>query len=690
MKGHNASRHLVTLFAAIGLFWSSAAVAQAPVGFEVRTWNWASSQRLDYFTVESGETMPAGGFELGLMFTYLNSPLNLALDDDRLARNINHQILADLAVAWAPIHRLQFHLDVPIYLVQISEFSAESLLLESELEGAGIGGIRLTPKVMLVERGADGDGFALALHAGIVLPTGSLDRGQGDDGWRVTPSIDADYRFNRWSLGANLGYYVRPRHELLNLDVDDQLRWALAARFDVTDQLRTNVDGEEVVVPEFQIIGELRGGYTTVRRPDDQEPELSFSDHMEIDVGGRYLTDMWITTFGFGTGLIAGYGVPDVRIFISATYAPLEEACDEDYDNFEDWDCVPDPDNDEDGVLDVDEGETTMPNGELRSCAGEDRDVDSGFLYLAEDHDGFEDEDGCPEVDNDEDGVHDYPASPDDDTRLLSGDIRDVCPGVDADKADDFLQVAEDYDIFEDEDGCPEVDNDGDGVHDHPIDPASPEGEETVLSGDPWDQCPGTDRDVETHFAECGVVPDRRRDHWGANPVANQCVFTETYATLEDSDPTRPGCPFHVPPPLIFPAYFSFDVGGEVQTRSLEAVATIATLLRENPQIRLVRIEGHTDLRGTEEYNMELSQRRAQTVYRLLIREGVDPERLRVEWYGETRPFIPNATTEAEHQANRRVEFHIEDWGGGALNVETLPPEPLDPVGRTPEDPLDY
>ncbi len=145
-----------------------------------------------------------------------------------------------------------------------------------------------------------------------------------------------------------------------------------------------------------------------------------------------------------------------------------------------------------------------------------------------------------------------------------------------------------------------------------------------------------------------------------------------------------------MPPPLIFPAYFSFDVGGEVQTRSLEAVATIATLLRENPQIRLVRIEGHTDLRGTEEYNMELSQRRAQTVYRLLIREGVDPERLRVEWYGETRPFIPNATTEAEHQANRRVEFHIEDWGGGVLNVETLPPEPLDPVGRTPEDPLDY
>ena len=69
---------------------------------------------------------------------------------------------------------------------------------------------------------------------------------------------------------------------------------------------------------------------------------------------------------------------------------------------------------------------------------------------------------------------------------------------------------------------------------------------------------------------------------------------------------------------------------------------------------------------------------------------GVDLERLRVEWYGETRPFIPNATTEAEHQANRRVEFHIEDWGGGALNVETLPPEPLDPVGRTPEDPLDY
>ncbi len=79
-----------------------------------------------------------------------------------------------------------------------------------------------------------------------------------------------------------------------------------------------------------------------------------------------------------------------------------------------------------------------------------------------------------------------------------------------------------------------------------------------------------------------------------------------------------------------------------------------------NPQIRRVRIEGHTDSRGTEELNQALSQRRAASVVRWLVERDIAEERLTSEGFGESRPVEGN-DTRAGRQANRRVEFHIVD-----------------------------
>ncbi len=72
----------------------------------------------------------------------------------------------------------------------------------------------------------------------------------------------------------------------------------------------------------------------------------------------------------------------------------------------------------------------------------------------------------------------------------------------------------------------------------------------------------------------------------------------------------------------------------------------------------VVEIEGHTDSRGSDAYNMRLSQARAEAVRDYLISKGVEPDRLIARGYGETRPIVPNDTP--EHMAmNRRVEAHI-------------------------------
>lgn len=86
-----------------------------------------------------------------------------------------------------------------------------------------------------------------------------------------------------------------------------------------------------------------------------------------------------------------------------------------------------------------------------------------------------------------------------------------------------------------------------------------------------------------------------------------------------------------------------------------EAVRT----LNEQGNVDIV-VEGHTDSRGTEPYNLKLSQRRAQSVKQYLSGHGVDSKRLTVEAYGESRPVATNDTEEGRAQ-NRRVELNVKE-----------------------------
>jgi outer membrane protein OmpA-like peptidoglycan-associated protein len=79
-----------------------------------------------------------------------------------------------------------------------------------------------------------------------------------------------------------------------------------------------------------------------------------------------------------------------------------------------------------------------------------------------------------------------------------------------------------------------------------------------------------------------------------------------------------------------------------------------------NTQLLRIRVEGHTDDRGNDARNLDLSQRRAQSVVRWLVEHGIAAERLEAQGYGETRPLQTNATP-AGRQTNRRVEFHVVD-----------------------------
>jgi outer membrane protein OmpA-like peptidoglycan-associated protein len=104
--------------------------------------------------------------------------------------------------------------------------------------------------------------------------------------------------------------------------------------------------------------------------------------------------------------------------------------------------------------------------------------------------------------------------------------------------------------------------------------------------------------------------------------------------------------------------FFAYD-RALIDQRSFAVLSEVAATLKLHPEILQVEIQGHTDAKGTEAYNLQLSQQRADAVRDWLIREGIDPARLLAVGYGNTQPLASNAT-ETGRQKNRRVQFEIQ------------------------------
>lgn len=105
---------------------------------------------------------------------------------------------------------------------------------------------------------------------------------------------------------------------------------------------------------------------------------------------------------------------------------------------------------------------------------------------------------------------------------------------------------------------------------------------------------------------------------------------------------------------LLHDILFDHDKAS-LQKESLKQLEHVVTLLKENAGLN-VEIQGHTDDQGSDAYNLELSQRRADTVRGFLLLFGVDETRLSAHGYGESRPVSPNDSDE-NRALNRRVEL---------------------------------
>jgi peptidoglycan-associated lipoprotein len=102
---------------------------------------------------------------------------------------------------------------------------------------------------------------------------------------------------------------------------------------------------------------------------------------------------------------------------------------------------------------------------------------------------------------------------------------------------------------------------------------------------------------------------------------------------------------------IIYFEFDRYDLSGE----SKSILTQKAVIIKEMPQLR-VTIEGHTDERGTEEYNLALGERRARAAYEFLVNLGVNPSQLEMVSFGKLHPAVPGSN-EAAWAKNRRDEF---------------------------------
>jgi outer membrane protein OmpA-like peptidoglycan-associated protein len=548
-----------------------------------------SADHYGYFAVPSAATLghlQVGG---GFWVNYQNDPIILVSEDVRIAPKnaevvgdngegiVDDRMTGNVQIGFGLSRYFSLSVDAPLVLWQDGYLPNKNIVrvdnVPDRLIVSGIGDVRVTPKVVALDRDRLPIGMSVAMPVG--LPTGNGGSFLGEEGVSLTPTTifefsDGPIRSRKYSFRSAVmaGYHVRPGAQIRDVPVNSAVVYGVAMG------LHSSI---------MEIIGEFHGSIWGDRAA--QQPA-------EVLGGVKVLAGEYVSlNFGGGMGVLPGLGSPDWRIFGGVSVAPsfdpnmrdtdkdgIMDAMDrcireaEDLDNFQDEDGCPDKDNDADGLLDT---------------------VDRCPLQ-PEDEDGFQDGDGCADPDNDKDGIL---------------DVSDRCPNE-----------PESNNGYQDEDGCPDtvpvLDTDGDGYNDD------------------VDRCPYDAEDFDGVEDEDGC-PDKEV------VIEKRVVIEKNFIKITEK------------------IYFEFGKA-DIQERSFSLVDEIAEIVLENPQLKKIRIEGHTDDVGSDVANLRLSQARADSVVRAISDRGVNSNRLDAVGFGEMRPIDANETDDGR-AANRRVEFIIVD-----------------------------
>ena len=569
-----------------------------------------------YLTVNASQVLGDRELSFGLGALSWSHHL-LRFDNGGATYSVDDVITATLIAAYGvklgPAE-LELGASVPLSVMS-GDRGPDTAVMNFKVDGQGLGNIGLHLKTRLLKTSRPPH-LGIGVIASVFLPTADpKDRFLGED--KLVPQlvgiVDKELGA-RAQLRLSLNGGIRIRSTTSFTDTGNMGSPSTGKTVTASGELPFGFGVAYAIAPQkFDLVGEVSGAIPLGAHEAYQPLEA---------IGGvkLYLARNSFLSLGAGRGLMPSKGAnPDVRAFIGIVFEPslgdrdgdgLKDDVDrcpsdpEDFDQFEDEDGCPEPDNDHDRIPDVDDKCPNIPedrdgNQDEDGCPeGESNDRDGDRILDnvdkcpddPEDYDGFEDDDGCPELDNDQD-------------KIL--DVDDLCPND-----------PEDRDGFEDEDGCPDLDNDKDRIPDK------------------TDRCPN-EKEIYNNVDDEDGCPDRG-------------VVIEKESILE----------------ILKPINFEYNKAIIKQDSYYILDAVIASL-QGNPAITLLEVAGHTDERGDDAYNLDLSDRRAAAVVEYLTTHGskhdptpIDPKRLSSQGYGETQPVDRSHTARAWAK-NRRVDFLI-------------------------------
>ena len=589
------------------------AVAQPAGNLDLNAFRPAMDSR-GYLTVNASNILGHNQISFGIVLDLGHKMLSFTSAGGENTYEIENIVAATLLAAYGlELGPLEFEFGASLPLVIMSgDRDPDARVTQTDvrrfkLDGQGVGNVGLHLKTRFLKSNR-GPKIGVGVIGSIYLPTVSTeDRFLGENKAmpQVIGIVDKEFgQTRRLRLSLNGGIRLRSSTSFTDSGVDGAP--ATLRTIKAGTEIPLGVGLAYAISPQkFDVVAEVFGAV-----PLDAENYFP----MEA-VGGVkvYLARNSYLSLGAGRGLAPSEGAnPDFRAFIGISYEPnvgdrdgdgIKDNVDkcpdaaEDEDGFQDEDGCPDPDNDRDGILDEDDECKNTP----------------------EDKDGIEDDDGCPEGgENDRDG-----------DGIL--DNVDKCP-----------EEPEDKDGFEDEDGCPDPDNDQDGILD--VDDVCPDDPEDKDGFEDEDGCPDTDNDKDRILDQDDKCPDKPETYNGTDdedgcPDQGRVVVGETQIDTLDM------------------VYFEYNKA-VIKKESYDILDAVALTLLGNPEILLVEIQGHTDERGNDAYNLDLSDRRAKAVQAYLVDKGVEEKRLTAQGYGETQPLI-RENNERAYSKNRRVAFLI-------------------------------
>ena len=584
--------------------------------------------------------MTLGEWYAGGALEFAKAPLVYVVPDangDIFSRDVvlDNVLAANLAGGYTLHERVRVDVGLPVYFTSTGRLGDVGSDVGSQ--GAALGDLRIGALIAIlspdVVETLVGGGFGLGVVPYVTMPTGAQRKFLGDQSLTGGISVVATEEVGKLTFTGDLGLSFRPSLDLENLNGSDRLELGAAVGYLLAEDTGANL--------------ELRLGSPLKKagRPGTGAPaEGLVSVRHRFDSGAHVLG-------GFAVGLSPGAGAAAWRVFVGGGFGKIVPVV---------------VDLDGDGILDA-----------VDAC-----------IDVPEVVNGYKDDDGCPDILGDVTWKFvDPEGKPIANLTVMIGDkpyttdaqgavaLKDLIPGTKLGGSVGATPIYFDT-AFSSVDVV----------------------EGPLVKSVPLDWKPGHVRVIakdEKGKPVDAVVKVIGRDTYGPIPLGDDgtdvldvppgtwtvSVGAEGYGIERRELSLSPGQTSEVVIEVKLPkakaiitktevkileqVLFDFDKA-TIKPESFPLLDQVAGILLDYPELAKLEVQGHTDDKGNDAYNLKLSQARTESVMAYLVKKGVAASRLTAVGYGEAQPVVPNKDT-ASRAENRRVVFKILEQTGAAV-----------------------